>query len=41
MLFGKSGNEEITAEELAAAVDTSVYKIVIWQNPLIPRVYKR
>ena len=41
VLFGKSGGTKITAEELAAVVDTSVYKIVIWQDPLIPRVYKR
>jgi len=39
VLFGKQGNGEITAEELAAAADTSVYKIVIMMNPLLPKVF--
>ncbi len=40
VLFGMQGNERITAEELAAAADTSSYKILLWMNPLLPRIYK-
>jgi len=39
VLFGKQGDQEITVEEVAAWGDTSVYKILIWMNPLLPRVY--
>jgi alanine racemase len=39
VLFGKQGDEEITVEEVAAWADTSVYKILIWMNPLLPRIY--
>ena len=38
-LIGESGSSVIRAEELAEAADTSVYKILIWQNPLTPRTY--
>ena len=37
VLFGKQGNGEISAEEVAAWADTSVYKILIWMNPLLKR----
>ncbi|MCP4726394.1 MAG: alanine racemase [bacterium] len=40
VLFGSQGDETITAEELASAADTSSYKILIWMNPLLPRIYK-
>jgi len=39
VLFGKQGQSEISAEELAAWAGTSVYKILIWMNPLMPRVF--
>jgi alanine racemase len=39
VLFGKQGKSEIAAEELAAWAGTSVYKILIWMNPLLPRNY--
>ena len=39
VLFGKQEDQEITVEEVAAWGDTSVYKILIWMNPLLPRVY--
>ena len=38
-LIGESGSSVISAEGLAEAADTSVYKILIWQNPLTPRKY--
>jgi len=37
VLFGKQGDSEISAEEVAAWADTSVYKILIWLNPLLKR----
>lgn len=39
VMMGKQGEAEITAEELAAWAGSSVYKIVIEMNPLLPRVY--
>ena len=39
VLFGKQAKQEITVEEVAAWSDTSVYKILIWMNPLLPRLY--
>jgi len=39
VLFGKQVMEEITVEEVATWADTSVYKILIWMNPLLPRIY--
>lgn len=39
VLFGKQGEGEISAEELAAWAGTSVYKILIAMNPLLPRIY--
>jgi len=39
VLFGRQGEGEIAAEELAAWAGTSVYKILIWMNPLLPRIY--
>jgi alanine racemase len=39
VLFGKQGENEISAETLAAWAGTSVYKILIGMNPLLPRVY--
>lgn len=39
VLFGKQGNAEISAEEIAAWAGTSVYKILIGVNPLLPRSY--
>lgn len=39
VLFGKQSETEISAEELASWTGTSVYKILIGMNPLLPRVY--
>ena len=39
MLLGQSGEERITAEELAEKIDTVVYEIVTRINPLLPRVF--
>ncbi|MCH8125344.1 alanine racemase [candidate division KSB1 bacterium] len=39
VLFGKQGDNKIAAEELAAWAGTSVYKILIWMNPLLPREF--
>ena len=39
VMMGKQGEAEITAEELAAWAGSSVYKILIEMNPLLPRVY--
>ncbi len=39
VLLGQSGEERITAEELAEKIDTVVYEIVTRINPLLPRVY--
>ncbi len=40
VLFGRQGEAEIAAEEVAAWAGTSVYKILIEMNPLLPRVYR-
>jgi alanine racemase len=39
VIFGKQGENEISAEELAAWAGISVYKILIGMNPLLQRVY--
>ncbi len=39
VLIGRQGEQEITAEEVARWAGTSVYKILIWMNPELPRVY--
>ncbi len=39
VIFGKQGENEISAEELAAWAGVSAYKILIGMNPLLPRVY--
>lgn len=39
VLFGTQGDARIEAEEVAAWAETSVYKILIWMNPLLPRRY--
>jgi len=39
VLFGRQGRGEISAEELAAWAGTSVYKILIGMNPLLPRKF--
>ncbi|RKY82992.1 alanine racemase [candidate division KSB1 bacterium] len=39
VLIGSQGDCRISAEELAEASDTSVYKVIIWLNPLLPRYY--
>jgi alanine racemase len=39
VLIGKQGDGQITAEEVADWAGTSVYKIVIGMNPLLPRIY--
>jgi len=39
VLFGKQGDNKIAAEELAAWAGTSVYKILIWMNPLLAREF--
>ena len=39
VLIGRQGGCEVTAEEIAAWADTSVYKIAIGMNPLLPRIY--
>ncbi|MCG8603989.1 alanine racemase, partial [bacterium] len=41
VLFGKQGEAAVSAEELAAWAGTSVYKILIWMNPDLPRSYLR
>ncbi len=38
-LLGKSGKEEITAEDMAQAIGTINYEVVTRINPLIPRIY--
>ncbi|HBH46657.1 MAG: alanine racemase [Candidatus Jacksonbacteria bacterium RIFOXYC2_FULL_44_29] len=38
VLIGRSGGEQITAEEMAAKIDSINYEIVTRINPLIPRV---
>lgn len=39
VLIGRQGESEVRAEEIAIWADTSVYKIVIGMNPLLPRIY--
>ncbi len=39
VLFGKQGANKIAVEELAAWAETSVYKILIWMNPLLPKEF--
>jgi alanine racemase len=39
VLIGKQGDGQISAEQVADWVGTSVYKIVIGMNPLLPRIY--
>ena len=39
VLYGVQRGERITIEEVAEWGDTSVYKVVINMNPLLPRVY--
>lgn len=39
VLFGNQGKAEISVEELAAWAGTSVYKILIGMNPLLPRKF--
>ncbi len=39
VLLGKQGEVEISAEEVAAWAGTSVYKILIGMNPLLPKTY--
>lgn len=41
VLLGQQGEERITCEELAAWGGTSVYKILIWLNPFLPRTVRR
>ena len=38
VILGKQGREVIHAEDIAAWADTSVYKVLIGLNPLLPRV---
>ena len=40
VLMGKQGTAEVNAEEVAAWAGSSVYKIAIGMNPLLPRIYK-
>jgi alanine racemase len=40
VLIGKQGKSEVTAEEIADWTGTSVYKIVIGMNALLPRAYR-
>ncbi|MFQ5865555.1 MAG: alanine racemase [bacterium] len=39
VLMGRQGDREVTAEEVADWAGTSVYKILIGMNPLLPRIY--
>lgn len=39
VLFGNQKNTSISVEEVAAWADSSVYKILIGMNPLLPRIY--
>jgi alanine racemase len=39
VLFGKQGDEELSIGEVAARAGSSVYKVAIGMNPLLPRLY--
>jgi len=39
ILIGRSGNKEITAEEIAEKLGTISYEVVSRINPLLPRIY--
>jgi len=39
VLFGSQGKAEITIDEVAEWGDSSVYKVPILMNPLLPRIY--
>ena len=41
VLVGKSGDEEITMEQLASAMDTINYEVVCGISRRVPRVYCR
>lgn len=38
VLLGTQGKEEITADDIAEWTDVSSYKVMIWLNPLMPRI---
>lgn len=38
VLLGTQGNEEITADDIAEWTGFSSYKVMIWLNPLMPRI---
>jgi alanine racemase len=38
VLLGTQGNEEITADDIAEWTGVSSYKVMIWLNPLMPRI---
>jgi alanine racemase len=39
VLFGEQGDEELSIGEVAARAGSSVYKVAIGMNPLLPRRY--
>lgn len=39
VLFGRQGGEELSIGEVAARAGSSVYKVAIGMNPLLPRLY--
>lgn len=39
VLIGRQGDSQITAEQVADWIGSSVYKIVIGMNPLLPKIY--
>jgi alanine racemase len=38
VLLGTQGKEEITADDIAKWTGVSSYKVMIWLNPLMPRI---
>ena len=38
VLLGTQGKEEITADDIAEWTGVSSYKVMIWLNPLMPRI---
>jgi alanine racemase len=39
VLFGRQGEEELSIGEVAERAGSSVYKVAIGMNPLLPRVH--
>lgn len=41
VLIGQQGKSKVTTEEIALWANTSVYKVVIGMNPLLPRIFQK